>query len=544
MASAIYPVNAEDNVELIGSIDGDDHYCCDQITAILFRNRVSLVYGSEFVGRPETRIHSGDSEIVKIRAELSFDRVKARRWIRSSLEKERELAVHHPFKTWFVLDSEEPDGEHKPAVIGNICPRLQPVHTLLEVYPDSEPIREHYHDILKAVFTKYLGLAKRLNLKLDEGLSNFGVDSSGAVFYIDDEYYPWDNFISFAVMLGVYIRTFSWLDRTFVQQLAATLAELIDSIFDDSHCKVIIAEQLRSLFMPNEEKKGLVLQMVDTLLDSARASRLGRKTTPVKTESQRNTRLSGPSGASTRYLALLADIHANYPALEKVLAYLEAENIQEGIILGDIVGYGPDPVRCIERLEESPFAIIKGNHDHAVAIDKAENGFSQSARTVVKWTVGQLSDEHREWLNCLPAVLENPEWLAVHGAPLDPAFFYGYVYLMTAEDNLDYLQTRKRSLCFHGHSHIPGIFARDNRNCDHHLTDTRIRVDRFDYTLACPGSVGQPRNGNRGAQFAIYDRQEQELHFVTLEYDVGPVIERMREQNLPDHLWQRLLKGK
>jgi len=519
-------------IELIGSHDGGDHYNVGTISAILSQDVTALAYGSEFVGRPNTRIYLGAYDVVKLRSELSFNKAKAVRWINTALQKERELGVHHPHKTWFLIDAGVGENPADPVVIGNICPRLQPIHALLENRPQSEAARSTYQHILTSVFDQYLRLAKRMRLKLDEGLSNFGVDAEGRVFYLDDEYYTWDNFVSFSIMLGVYIRTYAWLDQDFIEHMGKELASLIDGVFEDPHCNVIVAEQLRSLFMPNEEKTQLVRQLIDTLL-------LFTKEAAAKNRKRPGAAVRTPS----RYFALLADIHANYPALDRVLDYLHAENIQEGIILGDIVGYGPDPAECIERLQDSSLNIIKGNHDHAAAINKAETGFSQTAKTVIQWTAERLSEEHRDWLKYLPAVLENDEWLAVHGAPIDPTFFHGYVYSMTAEDNLDHLQHKNRTLCFHGHSHMPGIFARDKRRADHHVSQDTIDLTAYKHVLVCPGSVGQPRNGNRGAQFAVYDREKKVLNYVTLPYEVEGVVQRMREYDLPEPLWQRLLTG-
>ncbi|MEC4750363.1 metallophosphoesterase family protein [Methylomicrobium sp. Wu6] len=520
-------------IELIGSHDGGDHYNIGAISQILSQDMTSLAYGSEFVGRPNTRIYSGEQNVVKLRSELSFNKARAVRWINTALQKERELGVHHPHKTWFLIDVSGEDNAVEPVVIGNICPRLQPIHTLLEARPDSAATKSKYHGILHAVFDKYLNLAKRMQVKLDEGLSNFGVDVEGKVFYLDDEYYVWDNFVSFSIMLGVYIRTYAWLDQDFIERMGRDLANSVDAVFEDPHCNVIVAEQLRSLFMPSEEKTQLVRKLIDTLL-------LFTKEAAAKNRSKR----PGASGrSSSRYFALLADIHANYPALERVLGYLKTENIQEGIILGDIVGYGPDPAECIERLQDSSLNIIKGNHDHAAAINKAETGFSHTAKAVIKWTVERLSEEHRDWLKYLPAVIENDEWLAVHGAPIDPTFFNGYVYSMTAEDNLEHLQNKNRTLCFHGHSHMPGVFARDKRRTDHHVTEETINLDSYKHALVCPGSVGQPRNGKLGTQFAIYDREKKELSYITLPYEVEGVVKRMRDYELPESLWQRLLTG-
>lgn len=310
-------------IELIGSIDGNAHYRAECILRILSEDATLLAHGSEFVGRPNTRIYLGKDDVVKLRGELGFDRVKAVRWINASLRKEREMGVHHPYKTWFLIDAESSGNAGHTDILGNISPRLRPLHTLLAIPPESAAARAQYHGMLSAVFEKYLHLAKRMQLKLDEGLSDFGADAEGKIFYLDDEYYAWDNFVSFSVMPGVYIRTYSWLDPGVIGQAGRTLSDLIHTVFDDPHCNVVVAEQLRSTFMPSEEKSQLVQQLIDELLSFAKDA-AGQR---------RNKRRVAELGSS-RYFALLADIHANYPALERVLDYLQAQNIQEGIIWG------------------------------------------------------------------------------------------------------------------------------------------------------------------------------------------------------------------
>jgi predicted phosphodiesterase len=245
-----------------------------------------------------------------------------------------------------------------------------------------------------------------------------------------------------------------------------------------------------------------------------------------------------------RYLALLADIHANYAALSCVLDYLAAHNIDEGIVLGDIVGYGPQPKECIERLQATNFQIIKGNHDHAVAIANIDTLFSAYARLTLQWTIDNLSIEHKQWLNDLAVFIETDNWFAVHGSPMDPEFFYGYVYMMTYEDNLQYMADKAMPLCFHGHSHITGVFARDKNNRDISLGNKKISLAAYNHALVCPGSIGQPRNGCADAQFAIYDTELGEINFVSLPYSVQTVIDKMREVGLPEELGHRLLVGK
>jgi predicted phosphodiesterase len=114
---------------------------------------------------------------------------------------------------------------------------------------------------------------------------------------------------------------------------------------------------------------------------------------------------------------------------------------------------------------------------------------------------------------------------------------------MTSEENLDYLQDKGIALCLHGHSHTPGVYARDHRSVDHHLCKATIPLHDYRNSLVCPGSVGQPRNRNNESQCAIYDREKQEMVFVALPYCVDTVVEKIKRQGLPKNLWQRLLTG-
>jgi predicted phosphodiesterase len=514
-------------IEIIGTVDNQRHYDIETIKKLLLLDAEMLTVGRDFVGRPGTRIHASENNVIKIRTELNFNKEQSRRWIKQALEKEQQLEVHHPHKTWLLIVNQV-DTEPESIAIASICPRLKPLHIELKATPNTVAERQQYLKLLTDVFRMYLTLAKRTNYKLDEGLSNFAVSDEGVVYYLDDEYYQWDKFVSFAMMLGVYIRSFDWLDEQFINELGNALVELLEDIFHDDHCGVIIARQLQSLFMPQGQKEQLLQQLIQIL---SHADQVQIKSTH-------------PEPASDRFFALLADVHANYAALDMVLNYLNAHGIHQGIVLGDIVGYNAEPKECIERLQDTNLYIIKGNHDHAVAINEVGMGFSNTAKTVIHWTVEQLSLEHRNWLKALPAFEETEEWLAVHGAPIDPAFFYGYVYVMTYESNLTHMQNNNIRLCFHGHSHTPGIFARDKRGIDHCLDAQKISLSPYNQLLVCPGSIGQPRSGNTYTQFAIYDRELQEVNFLTLPYNVEATVNKMRDYDFPETLWKRLLTGK
>ena len=515
-------------VELVGSVRAKPCYEVAYIETLLVSDQQTLGVGQAFVGRPTTRIHANDKDVVKIRAEVELNVDAAWRWVDAVLRKEREMLIHHPNKTWFIVR----DSAVESILVGSICPRLNPLHRLFISEPESLEQRARYLSILKDVFRQYFQLVKLSGIKLDEGLSNFAVDNQDRVYYLDDEYYTWDNFVTFSIMFGVFLRGFTWLDKSFICQLTESVGCMVDGIFQDSHCKIIISSQLKPLFMPNLQK--------EELLDEAIK---GFSKIPLSVTKNNNTKQGDPH-SNDRYLAIMGDVHANEPALDVVLAFYKEKNIHQGIVLGDTVGYGPDPLACIKKLQASPFEIIKGNHDHGVATGNTERGFSADAKSVIHWTVDRLEMEQREWLEYLPSFLQHKEWLAVHGAPMDPAFFYGYVYMMTAEDNLDYMQAKDISLCFHGHSHMQGVYARDVSGADSHFTGKSIKREDYQTMLVCPGSVGQPRNGDPNAQCAIYDQVDKVIDFFSLPYPIEPVIQKMEAYEFSESLQKRLRIGK
>ncbi len=250
-----------------------------------------------------------------------------------------------------------------------------------------------------------------------------------------------------------------------------------------------------------------------------------------------------PATLDAPRIAVLADVHANLPALEAVLEELKRLDVRQGIVLGDVVGYGPHPRECIAAIRESGLITIKGNHDHAVAIGDFSKGFSSIARWVMEWTLEQVNDEEREWLGALPPYYNTPEWIAVHGAPQDKAFFYAYVYKMTYEDNLNNLQQREIPLCFHGHTHMQGIYYRENGH-DHHTNAQRFDTREAEHSLVCPGSVGQPRGNVPGAEFALFDTREKTLELRRIDYAMDKTVADLNRLKFPPQLATRLLAGK
>lgn len=262
-------------------------------------------------------------------------------------------------------------------------------------------------------------------------------------------------------------------------------------------------------------------------------------------------RKTSPTACSTawdspdvRYL-VLSDIHANLEALEAVLEH--ADGLwDESLVLGDLVGYGADPSAVIARIRAlQPMAIIRGNHDKvACGIDDASD-FNNVARIAATWTASQISDDDREYLRALP---QGPTEIdgrveICHGAPFDEDH-----YIFDAGDARRALVESTRALCLFGHTHLPVVFRRVDDAFSGGTPDpdaeTVVRLQRGAKYLINPGSVGQPRDGDSRAGYAILDDATQELTMIRVRYPMEEAQAKILAAGLPPSLANRLALGR
>lgn len=249
-----------------------------------------------------------------------------------------------------------------------------------------------------------------------------------------------------------------------------------------------------------------------------------------------------------RYL-IISDIHANLVALDAVLDEAGAEGYDELWCLGDIVGYGPHPNECVEKIRESAAYCLAGNHDWA-ALDRIDvSDFNPEARTAVEWTREQLTSESIAFLEDLPPRIDDvaEDFTLAHGSPRHPIWEY-IIYPPTAAENFEHFDT---PFCLVGHTHQPIIFRRepDESNAQalmpalgQPLPIQQGAADGIRFIIN-PGSVGQPRDGDPRASFAIYDADAGALFYYRQSYDIAATQARMREAKLPDRLVNRLEYG-
>lgn len=241
--------------------------------------------------------------------------------------------------------------------------------------------------------------------------------------------------------------------------------------------------------------------------------------------------------------ALISDVHANLEALRAVLERIDALGAQRILCLGDLVGYNADPGACIELLEARGIRSIVGNHDRAAVGTIDPGHFGRNARHAIIWTRQQLRARHRSYLERLPLTYSTDGFMAVHGAlhprPNDR------LHLSTPqriEASFDQLVSGKFGvkLCFFGHTHR-GVAHEHDGTRFRSLEGDKLELHPDRHYLVNPGSVGQPRDGDERAAFALYDTGRRTIEFCRVAYDVEAMQDKRRKAGLDESpsVWER-----
>lgn len=243
--------------------------------------------------------------------------------------------------------------------------------------------------------------------------------------------------------------------------------------------------------------------------------------------------------------AILSDVHGNREALNAVLADLETSRIDRLVLLGDIVGYGPDPEFCVDRaaaLVQAGAIAIKGNHDSAI-LDPAEK-MNAMAQAVISWTRPRLDQAQTAFLENLPLIHTEAETLFVHASANDPMQWH---YVTNDRRAVASFRATDAHLILCGHVHVPALMTFDlggivrEHKLPHGANIPLLKSRRW---LGVIGSVGQPRDGVPHAAYGIYDSVTRELTFRRVPYDVDETIRKLRAARLPEVLAKRLKEGR
>ena len=249
--------------------------------------------------------------------------------------------------------------------------------------------------------------------------------------------------------------------------------------------------------------------------------------------------------------AIISDIHGNFEALTAVMGRIGDINLDEIICLGDIIGYGPDPVKCLDTVIEHCQMTILGNHDQAAIFDP--EGFNPVAMKAIFWTRDQLEkdsgdlvqmDRRWDFLGDLPRRHDEGEFLFVHGSPRDATNEYVFPETIYEKDLLKLLMSRFEKLCFQGHTHIPGVFTESGSFIAPEERDHFFRLDG-EKCMVNVGSVGQPRDGNPRSCFVVLDTEEKTVEYHRVEYDAEKTRQKIYEiGELDNMLGDRLITGR
>ena len=241
-------------------------------------------------------------------------------------------------------------------------------------------------------------------------------------------------------------------------------------------------------------------------------------------------------------ILVVSDVHANLAALDAVIK--DAGAFDQVWCLGDVVGYGPEPNECIDRLRSFDLLCLAGNHDLAAVGKLTLVDFNSDAKEAVAWSRFRLSVANRDWLENLPTMTVVSEFniTLVHGSPVDPIWEYIFTPPV-ARASFESLVTPNG---FNGHTHVPLVFRKPEFETG--IATERLFVNtpvslKLDRLLINPGSVGQPRDDDPRASYAIFDTEAMALTHRRVQYDVAATQTKMKEAKLPGRLIRRLRFG-
>jgi len=238
--------------------------------------------------------------------------------------------------------------------------------------------------------------------------------------------------------------------------------------------------------------------------------------------------------------AILSDVHSNLEALEAVLRNVDKRKVKDVLFLGDAVGYGPNPNECIELLIARCKILLAGNHDWGVLGLTDINYFNEYARAAIEWTKQVITEGNRKTLRPLPVKkgINKEDMILVHSTPKEPEEWHYLLTLWDAEINFHYFDNK---FCFLGHSHYPFVIEKllSGELVAYKEAAVMGKTERY---IISVGSVGQPRDGDPRACYAIVNDERMEI--IRVPYDIGSVQKKMIKEGLPLFLSERLSRGR
>jgi predicted phosphodiesterase len=237
-----------------------------------------------------------------------------------------------------------------------------------------------------------------------------------------------------------------------------------------------------------------------------------------------------------RYL-VFSDIHGNIEALEMVLEEIAAIRPDIVVSLGDVVGYGANPRECVDTVEEYAHIRVSGNHDLAAIGLEDSDTFNQTAKRAIHWTARTLEPRHHEMLERYDPVRRYGGCVFAHGSPVSPLDFE---YIYTIGEARRVFEQCGEKFIFIGHTHIPGIISFTEREGCKVIEHSIVNIAAGSRYLINVGSIGQPRDGNAAASFAILDLKKNLISIRRVPYDIVSAQQKIESVGLPECLAMRL----
>ena len=239
-------------------------------------------------------------------------------------------------------------------------------------------------------------------------------------------------------------------------------------------------------------------------------------------------------------VAVISDIHSNLQALEAVLADIERHGPDEIWCLGDVVGYGAHPDECTALVQKETALCLAGNHDLVVVGQIDIDYFALDAGDAARWTAETISEETRRYLDGLQPVERNHDVGLYHASPRDPI----WEYVLSIGQAAECIELQEERICMIGHSHVACCFWREDSHVDGGtVRDSTVLQMHAGKWLVNPGSVGQPRDGDPRASYAVLDLESWTASYHRVGYEIEEAAAAIFDAGLPRALGERLYSG-
>ncbi len=239
--------------------------------------------------------------------------------------------------------------------------------------------------------------------------------------------------------------------------------------------------------------------------------------------------------------ALISDIHGNYEALTQVLTDIDSQKVDKIHCLGDVIGYGAEPVLCLEAVSQYCDIKLMGNHEYAALGLISIEHYNAAAQESSEWTKKQLSDNDLSLISNFELTHSLDDFYLVHASPFEPD---NWRYIIAPNAAIEGFMHFSEKICFFGHSHLPQIFTEQEDALPRCQTGHDFLPDPDNRYIINVGSVGQPRDNDNRACYLIFDTEEYEVQYRRVEYDITAAQTKMVEIKMPEMLINRLAIGR